>query len=370
MLFAGPQEEPWKRHQIAPAHHRVHGFRLHDLNRDGRPDIIATLAENREIRVYTHPERAHVRAATAWAQVSIPAICAAEDAFFVDLDSDGAMDILSACPGPRPAALFVQWGPNWEGEQIPAPNPIVQWAIAIPFRVSPDRRDRIVAAGKHEYAELSLFSPGANPRDLTQWTGKLLDVPGWTMSLIPVDMDGDGDEDLLMSDRNGSKNGLFWLEAPNWQRHSIGSANEEVMFLDEADIDGDGLNDISAAIRPDTVVWYRRLDASGLNWKRYSLPYPPGAGTARAVSIGDLNRDGRMDIVVSSEGVAAGKEGIWWLEQAKGGFWKSHRLSGPQGIKFDRIELLDIDGDGDLDLMTAEDRTPLGVIWYENPHQR
>jgi len=51
----------------------------------------------------------------------------------------------------------------------------------------------------------------------------------------------------------------------------------------------------------------------------------------------------------------------------EGGFWKEHRVSGPEGIKFDRIELLDVDGDGDLDLITTEERALLGVVWYENP---
>ena len=45
-----------------------------------------------------------------------------------------------------------------------------------------------------------------------------------------------------------------------------------------------------------------------------------------------------------------------------------HDIAGPQGIKFDRIELLDLDLDGDLDVMTCEERENLGVVWYENPH--
>lgn len=40
------------------------------------------------------------------------------------------------------------------------------------------------------------------------------------------------------------------------------------------------------------------------------------------------------------------------------------------GEKFDRIELLDLDGDGDPDLLTCEERENLGVIWYENPSRR
>jgi len=62
--------------------------------------------------------------------------------------------------------------------------------------------------------------------------------------------------------------------------------------------------------------------------------------------------------------------------RADGLQWVTHDLSGPDGIKFDRIELMDVDGDGDLDLLTCEERhrskenpklTGLGVFWYENP---
>jgi hypothetical protein len=44
-----------------------------------------------------------------------------------------------------------------------------------------------------------------------------------------------------------------------------------------------------------------------------------------------------------------------------------HDIGGPEGEKFDRIEMLDLDGDGDLDLLTCEERDQLGVVWYENP---
>ena len=53
-------------------------------------------------------------------------------------------------------------------------------------------------------------------------------------------------------------------------------------------------------------------------------------------------------------------------------------ISGPEGFIFDVIELIDLDGDGDLDVVTIEQNDPeygrqkikgleLGVVWYENP---
>jgi len=53
-------------------------------------------------------------------------------------------------------------------------------------------------------------------------------------------------------------------------------------------------------------------------------------------------------------------------------------ISGAPGEKFDLVLLLDLDRDGDLDVMTMEERDAtfgtirgmgrgLGVIWHENP---
>ena len=65
------------------------------------------------------------------------------------------------------------------------------------------------------------------------------------------------------------------------------------------------------------------------------------------------------------------KPGITWLKKIEGK-WKAFDLGGPKGTKFDRIELLDVDRDGDLDVITCEKNAGaksmgLGLIWYENP---
>jgi hypothetical protein len=52
--------------------------------------------------------------------------------------------------------------------------------------------------------------------------------------------------------------------------------------------------------------------------------------------------------------------------------WEWHNISGTEGIKYDRIEIIDLDNDGDLDILTCEEKygknkQGLGVIWYKNP---
>ena len=48
------------------------------------------------------------------------------------------------------------------------------------------------------------------------------------------------------------------------------------------------------------------------------------------------------------------------------GPWEANEIGGLEGTKFDLVVLTDLDGDGDLDALTCEERENLGVIWYEN----
>jgi hypothetical protein len=66
--------------------------------------------------------------------------------------------------------------------------------------------------------------------------------------------------------------------------------------------------------------------------------------------------------------------GVAWYDPADtptASDWQIHNVSGPRGIKFDRIVLHDLDGDTDLDAVTTEEKVNgergLGVVWYENP---
>ena len=72
-----------------------------------------------------------------------------------------------------------------------------------------------------------------------------------------------------------------------------------------------------------------------------------------------------------------GKRGIVWLRYRDSPFqpeWDVFDVSGPEGVKFDLNLLLDVDADGDLDVINSEEndnardgKAGLGVVWYENP---
>ncbi len=91
----------------------------------------------------------------------------------------------------------------------------------------------------------------------------------------------------------------------------------------------------------------------------------------------DIDGDGRRDIVFSCEHADGDKSGVMWIRSEGDDEWSGREIAGGTGIKFDRIELLDLDADGDTDVLACEERGKntkgkkggLGVFWYENPYK-
>lgn len=197
------------------------------------------------------------------------------------------------------------------------------------------------------------------------------------MSLIPVDVDHDGDIDVVATDRKGEGRGTYWFENPGpgffqvlpWSRHRIGTGDDSVMFMDWADLDADGLEDVVVATSEKAILFHRREQTILPTWSTYQVALPEGVGTGKGVGVADINLDGRQDIVFSCES-AGGKTGVAYLSYMLTPFdpvWLLHPISDVAGRKFDQVQLLDVDNDADLDVITTEEGAGVGVIWYANP---
>ena len=198
------------------------------------------------------------------------------------------------------------------------------------------------------------------------------------MTLKALDMDGDGDSDLLFSDRKGDKRGVNWLENPGgteaaspekWTEHVIGGKEHEVMFLSVGDLNHDGTRDIVCPTRNGEILLF---EGNGNGWKIHSTPNPFGVPHGKAVAIGDIDNDGRNDLFhVTNTGRNRELPGATWMSNRPDKPWSSKwnvtDVSGSIGVKFDLVELVDLDGDGDLDAITCEEVDNLGVFWFENP---
>ncbi len=369
----GARGVAWKRHTIDASSRGADGVRLADANGDGLGDIVTGWEQGGVVRVCLHPGRDKVRA--PWPSVTVGKAGNVEDAAFVDLDGDGALDVVSSCEGTT-RTVFVHWAPKerskildpaaWRTEELPGSKGIRMWMYSIPLQVDGRNGVDLVVGSKGPNAWIGWFESPLNPRRLGDWQWHPLREVGWVMSLLVDDMDGDGDEDVVFSDRKGPRRGCYWLENPLWTERQICAEGREAMFVAPADLDQDGLKDVLVAVKPGEIIFARRLGRDGRSWESRPIRMPEEAGTAKAVAVGDIDLDGKTDVVFSCEEALRGKSGVMYMAR-RDPYWEVREVSGMDGVKYDLVELLDLDGDGDLDVLTCEEITNLGVIWYENP---
>ncbi len=387
------QEGFWTRHVIDASHSGADGVRLADINGDSLMDIATGWEEGGFSKVYIHPGYEKVK--QAWPSVVAGSTPSVEDAVFADLDNDGFPDVISSTEGDS-KKIFINWSPSdvssvldpgsWTSEVLPASDGLMKWMFAIPMEVDGVNGLDFIAGSKGNGAKIGWFEAPENPRILADWKWHPISPATWVMSLFLRDMDGDGDLDVVTSDRKaGATQGVRWLENPGpgpdqkleWINHFMGARSLEVLFMDMADLDGDGLEDaLVTELTNQKMVYMRREDSTGLHWTEYEIELPEISGRAKAVRVGDVDLDGVMDIVHSANTLKdMNHHGVIWLsarDVVTDSIWEWHPVSGPIGYKFDRIELIDLDGDQDLDVLTTEENYGsnswgLGVIWYENP---
>ena len=393
---------PWQMHVIDNTSRGADGVRLWDANLDGLMDIATGWEEGGVIRTYLHPGKAHVK--QPWPHTEVGQVKSPEDAVFVDLDGDGDSDVVSSCEG-GVRTVYFHWSPAndpqrerlpWRTEAVPATAKQQAWMFALPMFLDAKGMD-VVLGSKGANASVGWLRSPANPRSVADWKYYRWYDAGWVMSLQQADLDHDGDMDVLVSDRKGAHAGVLWLENPGeaeletkpeqrWKAHRIGCNGREVMFLSQTTrkqvvirkskvIKSFGLDFLTvnrtdaiyAAVKPNRVEVLRPGKDPRQPWASEVIEYPLAQyGTAKAARAADLDGDGQNEIVVTCEQANGVKSGAFYLKRV-GERWEPRDIGGPKGLKYDRIELVDLDGDGDLDLLTCEERDFNAVLWYENP---
>ncbi len=402
------QGAPWSRHPIDEDGRGADGTKFADINGDGWLDLATGWEEGGETRVYLNPSpRGPIK--KPWPKVRLEKTPSAEDAVFADLDGDGAFDVITATEG-NSNRVLVHWAPAdrgrildaraWTQAVLPAVTGLGRWLFVQPFQFDGQHGPDLILGSRPgpdtPAPVIDWLKAPADAREVAGWTWHRLADAGWIMSIELVDMDGDGDQDILYSDRMGPTRGIYWFENPGAAaiargqqptRHQVVAAGaHQVMFLTLGDVDGDGLQDIVAGIersalervepnRHSQILWLRRTDRTGRNWFEHPLAVPVNTGNIKGLAIGDLDGDGRADIVASCENAHGDRRGVYWLRQGATTAdpdWTGFDISGAPSIKYDLVRLLDLDADGDLDVITNEESEAgrgLGVMWYENPRR-
>ncbi len=214
------------------------------------------------------------------------------------------------------------------------------------------------------------------------WTEKTLaDEISVPAHATVVDLDGDGDLDLIVSvlgdmfPNDGVIGQLLWFEqtSAGLVRHVLLSDVRRVADCQAGDLDNDGDIDLAVAVfgyAHGQVLWLenqgngRFLDHELLN----------ASGTIH-VPLADFDGDGDLDIAAV---VSQDSEELWGFENLSDGKFKPRRLWYTINYNLGSAGLIkdDLDGDGDIDLLLpVGDNLEImhsfpikfhGCIWFEN----
>ncbi|MFN0050967.1 MAG: FG-GAP repeat domain-containing protein [Planctomycetales bacterium] len=199
--------------------------------------------------------------------------------------------------------------------------------------------------------------------------------------VTPVDLDQDGDQDLLVSllgdilPNDGVIGRLLWLEQTpdGFQRHLLVDDVRRVADCQPGDLDGDGDLDLVVAVfgyARGEVLWLENR-GGGRFVERVLLTAP---GTIH-VPLADFDGDGDLDIAAI---VTQDEEELWGFENLGAGRFEPRRLWFTVNYDLGSAGLIqdDLDGDGDVDLIlpvgdNLEDSHSFpqpyhGCLWFEN----
>src|SRR5688500_10558097 len=345
----------WVLHTLAPASTTwkgADGVDAADVDEDGLIDVITPWEQSGKISLVL---------GTGTVLTVASGLGLVEDAKAGDMDGDGCLDIVAASESKRIVVAYqscVSGVPQltWVTQDLPGAGGS-RWLQVALADFDGDGTLDVAAGGK-----IATGSSGGIlllSRVNGLWTSTSIAPAGWVMSLLARDVDIDGDLDLLVSDRKGagnlsSKKGTWWYEQDStWVSHHVAHIAGEVGFLAPF---GSGIVDGNK-----TATWTRTF--AGV---RTVIPYPADVGDDHSVTVADIDLDGEVDLVMTY--ALTTTSGVVWL---KGPGWSRQEISGVLGHKYDNSLAIDMDGDGDLDVVTSEGgdtadtlTDDLGVVWF------
>jgi thiamine biosynthesis lipoprotein len=310
-----------------------------------------------------------------------------------DLDGDGHLDLTSADISGKPPHSTLYWYRNdgfghFERHIIHQQEPgwFERHAVA---DLNADGRPDVAIVNNRDGQLLWFANPKEAPTGAWRRHVVSTDAPR-AYDVALADLDGDGDADAAVS---GYASGLIlWFKNPGakghaspWPRAVIDQKMPEARTIRAGDFNGDGRPDLLAASvgaenvpadvldvshHGSSIVWYENPGEGQADWTKRVID-----AQSRAPIHGqpvDLDGDGDLDVVMAlgmrAALAPAEKHEVAWFENlgrpGKGGEWKKHHIA-PLPYAFEAVSG-DLDGDGDIDVAATAWAMGDRLVWFEN----
>ncbi len=330
-----------------------------DLDRDGDLDALSASRVDSEIAWYENTDGA----GTFGGQTIVDTNASgARDVEAADVDGDGDLDILSA-------ALLddtIGWYENTDGAGT--------FGVEQAITTVADGAQAVHAADLDRDGDIDVLSASSADNKIAWYENTSGDASAWTAHTISTvvmgardvysaDLDDDGDLDVVSASE--SDDTIAWFEntdgAGTFGLQQVISTNaNSARSVFAADVDGDGDMDVlSASAIDDKIAWYENTSGDGSAWTERVIT--TSADSARSVKATDMDGDGDMDVLSASAG---GNEVIAWYANdgsTPPNWTKVGATSVDSGARM--VAVGDVDGDGDMDVLSAssgDDR----IAWY------
>jgi len=345
---------------ITPNAEDVRSVQAADLNSDGDQDVISVSRD--EVAWYENNGEGSFAARRVITSVPDPSEARNDPSVHAaDMDGDGDLDVLYR------DVLEVSWFEN-SGDGSFGESQIVNGynysQSAYPSDLDGDS-DLDVAItylfpdGNNETVWMENEGGGAfdSPNSLPIDDGK------GGQSIYSVDLDGDGDQDVIVGDDQAdpeSRNSrLSWYE-----NGGDGTFGEEqiisgggAILVRATDLDGDSDFDVFSA-SGDEVVWFANNGSGGFGGEQ-AVNSSPDLANPNTVFAEDLDGDGDQDVITGADNVG------WYPNDGNGGFGAQRVISTQGAVS---VYAADLDGDSDRDVLVASYDPFEGgkVAWYKN----
>jgi FG-GAP-like repeat len=175
--------------------------------------------------------------------------------------------------------------------------------------------------------------------------------------LAAVDVDGDGDKDLIVVLQNISTLRVFLNNGAGvFTQGASAALGANARGMAWGDLNADGTTDFALANRDSNSVSVVLNSGGTLSSSSFST----GAGP-RAVAIGDIDGDGDRDLVVTNHDVST----ISVYRNAGNGTFGAPQTYSTGAVRPEGVAVGDINGDGRLDIAVTGDEASLGLHLVE-----